>query len=118
MRTQVALALLLLVELIYASHPVAPFALTSWSLSSSASFPQGRSKSLLREMSTSPSRFRDGITWYNATGPATVMAALQQSNTFNDPYYADNIKKINTSMFAVPWNYMTVCVTIPYGGIR
>lgn len=92
-----------------AASAVAPFTLTSWRLSSSASFPRDVHHNVEKELSTTDSPLYGKPVWYNATGPATVMAALQQSNTFKDPYHADNILKINASMFAVPWYYSTVC---------
>lgn len=103
-----SMGLVLLLLGLAIAQPVAPFGLTSWQLSSRSSFPQGCSGAVLKDISSSVSRFRDSVAWYNATIPATVMGALQQSNTFDDPYYADNIEKIHSSWFTVPWNYMTV----------
>lgn len=100
---------LCLVLIAATASAAAPFTLTSWRLSSSASFPRDAHHNLEKELSTTNSALYGKPVWYNATGPATVMAALQQSNTFKDPYHADNILKINSSMFAVPWYYSTVC---------
>lgn len=48
----------------------------------------------------------DVSTWYNATVPQTVMAALVENGVYKDPYFSDNISKIPTAQFEQAWWYV------------
>lgn len=43
--------------------------------------------------------------WYNTTVPSTVMAALIANGEYPDVFMGDNINKVDTNRFRVPWWY-------------
>jgi len=49
----------------------------------------------------------DVLGWYSAEMPSTVMAALVANNQYPDVFMGNNIDKIDTSIFRVPWWYRT-----------
>ncbi len=46
--------------------------------------------------------------WYTADVPATVLAALRQSGYYPDIFFGDNILKVDSTRFEVPWWYRKV----------
>jgi exo-1,4-beta-D-glucosaminidase len=47
----------------------------------------------------------DSSKWYKTTVPATVMAALIANNEYHDIFMGENINKVDTTRFRVPWWY-------------
>lgn len=45
--------------------------------------------------------------WYDTNVPSTVLAALVQNGLYKNPYYAKNLEKIPTEIFAGSWWYRT-----------
>lgn len=49
----------------------------------------------------------DASKWHKCQVPSTVMAALISNNVYPDIFMGDNISKVDTSQFRVPWWYRT-----------
>jgi exo-1,4-beta-D-glucosaminidase len=47
----------------------------------------------------------DSSTWYKTTVPSTVMAGLIANNEYQDIFMGENINKVDTTRFRVPWWY-------------
>ena len=47
----------------------------------------------------------DATKWYKTTVPSTVMAALIANNEYQDIFMGENINKVDTTRFRVPWWY-------------
>ena len=45
--------------------------------------------------------------WYSTSVPTTVLAALVGNGLYPEPYFADNLEKIDTEPFKGPWWYRT-----------
>ncbi|WP_051254152.1 glycoside hydrolase family 2 protein [Arenibacter latericius] len=56
------------------------------------------------EISTTFSISKD---WIAAKVPSTVLSTLVANGTYPDPYYGENLKRIPTELFKVPWWYAT-----------
>ncbi|WP_150452588.1 glycoside hydrolase family 2 protein [Arenibacter lacus] len=56
------------------------------------------------ELSTTHSNFNG---WIPCTVPTTVMCAMVANDLLGEPYVGENLKKIPTGQFEVPWWYVT-----------
>lgn len=45
--------------------------------------------------------------WIPTQVPSTVLGTLVENNIYKDPYFGENLKKIPTEQFTVPWWYTT-----------
>ena len=45
--------------------------------------------------------------WHKAQVPATVLGTLVENRIVKDPFFGDNLKKINSDQFTNPWWYRT-----------
>ena len=45
--------------------------------------------------------------WYESEVPSTVLASLVKNGVYNDPYFGNNLEKILTEQFKIPWWYRT-----------